>query len=140
MRTRTLLLLAIGCGLAILLAGGIQLWRISNQDETTLLAIGDTGHAGEANVKVVGYRPGVDGFDVVDIALSGVDDPQGLQGFSLRAPGDTYSVSSDRSTCVALTVEPSFCELAFAVARTDEQDRQLVFTRGGETVVWDLVP
>ena len=37
MKTRTLILLAMACGLAILVAGGVFLWRvIANKDELTV--------------------------------------------------------------------------------------------------------
>ena len=39
MRTKTLLLLAIGCGLVILLAGGIQLLRVGGQEESATLLV-----------------------------------------------------------------------------------------------------
>ena len=141
MRTRTLLLLAVGCGLLILVAGSIQLLRIATQDETELLGIGDTGAAGEAVVQVRDYdNESVEGFDLVEVALSGVDDPQGLDAFTLRAPGGKFSVSSDVTSCVGFTAVPTECTLAFATADTAVGDRQLVLERGGDKVVWDLVP
>ncbi|HTH07700.1 MAG TPA: hypothetical protein VL916_17605 [Ilumatobacteraceae bacterium] len=141
MRTRTLLLLAVGCGLLILVAGSIQLLRIATQDETELLGIGDTGSAGEAVVEVRDYdRESVDGFDLVEVTLSGVDDPQGLDSFTLRAPGEKFAVSNDVTGCVAFTAAPTECTLAFATGDISAGDRQLVLERGGDKVVWDLVP
>ncbi|MGA0894824.1 MAG: hypothetical protein ACO3S5_09365, partial [Ilumatobacteraceae bacterium] len=85
MRTRTLLLLSVACGLAILLAGGAQLLRITGGKPSTALGIGDEGRAGDAVVVVNGYEEGV-ATAIVTVELSGVDDADGLDGFSLRAP------------------------------------------------------
>jgi hypothetical protein len=47
-KTRTLILLALACGLAILLAGGIQLLRISGSKDkaSTVLALGQAADVG----------------------------------------------------------------------------------------------
>jgi len=103
MRTRTLLMLSIACGLAILLAGGIQLLRIANQEPATALTIGGTGQAGDAVVVVTGFGEH-DDFAIVDVTLSGVDDPDGLSGFRLQAPNTLVEVVPTESTCVGFTV------------------------------------
>ena len=55
MRTKTLLLLAVGCGLVILLAGGIQLLRVGGQEQSaTLLGTGQPGKAGDVTVEAGG--------------------------------------------------------------------------------------
>src|SRR3954471_15288868 len=100
MRTRTLLLLAIGCGLVILLAGGIQLLRVSGQEQTsTLLRQGETGKAGDVRVQLVSSA--VDASHVVAVVrVGGVDDPHGFDGFTLVAPGKVVPVTS--STCAGI--------------------------------------
>ena len=55
MRTRTLLLLAVTCGLAILVAGTVQLLRLAGQETETILAVGD---AGTARVRLVNLDTG----------------------------------------------------------------------------------
>jgi hypothetical protein len=138
MRTRTLLLLAIGCGLAILLAGGIQLLRIANQRPTPSLGVGDTGTAGDVEVVVESFRAD-EQFAVATVTLSGVDDPEGLSGFRLVAPGDTVEYVPAESTCDGITVAEVTCTLAFPAAELAGSDRQLVFRRAGEQVRWVLV-
>src|SRR3954467_2305925 len=103
MRTRTLLLLAIGCGLVILLAGGIQLLRVSGQEQTsTLLRQGETGTAGDVAVELA--SPTVEPSQLVAVVrLGGVDDPHGLDGFTLVAPGKVVMVTS--STCAGIRVD-----------------------------------
>ena len=138
MRTRTLLLLAVGCGLVILLAGGIQLLRIANQDEpAAALGFGDTGVAGDAIVVLRGISE-PDGLILVEVTLSGVDDADGLAGFGLVAPGARAEVLVAESSCSGLTLAESTCTLAFSSVGMKGDSRQLVFTRAEETVRWVL--
>ena len=78
MRTKTLLLLAIGCGLVILLAGGIQLLRVGGQEQTaTLLGTGQPGKAGDVTVELESTTVGQNDVKAV-VRVGGVDDPNGL--------------------------------------------------------------
>lgn len=137
MRTRTLLLLSVACGLAILLAGGLQLFRIAGNEPSTALAVGDTGTAGDAVVVVERYVEGA-GRAVVTISVSGVDDADGLDGFRLRAPNDLVAPGPD-STCEGLTMEATTCDLVFPATALEATDRQLVLQRGEDRLVWNLV-
>src|SRR5471030_821831 len=94
MRTRTLLLLAIGCGLVILLAGGIQLLRVGGQQQTaTLLTVDQPGTAGDVTVELVSTTVGPTELVAV-VRVKGVDDPHGLDGFSLVGPGKVVALTS----------------------------------------------
>ncbi|MFM8267663.1 MAG: hypothetical protein ACKOA2_06555 [Ilumatobacteraceae bacterium] len=134
MRTRTLLLLSVVCGLAILLAGGVQLWRITGGRPATALALGDEARAGDAVVVAAGYRED-GGRAVVTVRLGGVDDADGLDGFRLRAPNVVVAVL-DESTCAGITVEVVTCDLVFDASSFTATDRQLVLERGEDRVVW----
>lgn len=136
MRTRTLLLLSVLCGTAILLAGALQLARIARNDPSTVLSIGDTGGAGDAEVEVVSYRE-ADGRAEVEVRISGVDDPAGLDDFRLRAPNALVAPSSD-STCPGLTLAATRCVVTFDARTLEATDRQLVLQRGEDRVVWRL--
>ena len=122
MRTRTLLLMSVACGLAILLAGGLQLLRISGSEPSGVLGVGERGQAGGAVVVVTAFDEQPD-LAVVSVVLSGVDDPDGLLGFALRAPNAVVA-PTDRSTCTGFTVEAcygDFSGTAFDVGSADEQ-------------------
>ena len=117
MRTRTLLLLAVTCGLAILVAGGIQLLRIANQDQNTALGAGDKGTAG-------------------------VDDPNGLTGFTLVGvpkPVAAVQVAGAANACKGFTVQAVTCTITFPTDGFTTKDRQLLFIRAEEHVRWRLV-
>jgi hypothetical protein len=135
-KTRTLLLLAVGCGMAILLAGTVQLLRVANQRSAQRLGVGGSGTAGDATVVVdsASLTPQSVG---VTVTLSGVADPAGLHGFTLvrSGSGKTTPVGPSGGTCAAITESPTQCTLDFTV---DGGDALLLFTRAGDTVRWSL--
>ena len=139
MRTRTLLLLAVTCGLAILLAGGFQLLRLSNQHTQTALLIGGSGTAGDATVKVVDFHE-AQGVAVVTVTLRGVDDPNGLDGFRLQTVNELLAPNQrDATACAGITVAPVTCTLTFGTADAKGASRQLIFRRAEQQVRWRLV-
>jgi hypothetical protein len=142
MRTRTLLLLAVTCGLAILLAGGIQLLRLANQDQPAPpLAVGESGVAGDAIVGVVSVDV-TDSALVVTVNLQGVDDPHGLDGFSLVAPNTRIAPvvgGPDESACSGFTLAAVTCTLTFPTVGLTGSDRQLLLERADERLRWKLV-
>jgi hypothetical protein len=138
MKTRTLLLLAVTCGLAILVAGTVQLLRLANQEQATVLVVGDSATAGDAAVVVTEFSE-ADGIAVVSVTLSGVDDPDGVGGFTLVGAGATADPTGDgEDACAGFTVASEECTLTFATTAMQTEDRLLVFTRAEQTVRWKL--
>jgi hypothetical protein len=136
MRTRTLLLLAIACGLVILLAGGIQLLRVGGQEQTaTLLAAGQPGRAGDVTVELVSSSIANTNLVAV-VRVGGIDDPQGLAGFTLVGPGKVLPVAS--SDCDGITVDQADCSLTFATTGMQGTSRQLIFHRADQQLRWVL--
>jgi len=134
--------LAVTCGLAILLAGGIQLFRLANQETPTApLAVGATGSAGDATVTV----NDVDTTDtalVVTVSLGGVDDVEGLDGFSLVAPNTRIAPDPEllpETACTGFTVAEVTCTLSFPSEGLTGSDRQLLLIRAEDQVRWKLV-
>lgn len=141
MRTRTLLLLAVTCGLAILLAGGIQLFRLSNQETPVPpLTVGATGSAGDATVTVEDVDT-TDAALVVTVTLGGVDDASGLTGFSLVAPNTRVApnATAGATSCTGFTVAEVTCTLSFPTEGLTGTDRQLLLIRAEDQVRWKLV-
>lgn len=136
MRTRTLLLLSVACGLLVLVSGGVLMWQVAHRTETTLLEVGQEGRAGDAVVKVTSAVER-DGVMTVTVVLSGVDDPGGLRGFSLRPTPTAPDLAS--GTCRAFTEEPSECTLVFATGKFEGSNRVLRFDRADQRVIWQLV-
>jgi hypothetical protein len=142
MKTRTLLLLAVTCGLAILLAGGIQLLRLSNQETPNPpLAIGQSGSAGDVTVTVDAVDVSDSEF-VVTLTIEGVDDARGLDGFSLVAPNTRVAplvVADDPAACSGFTIERVTCTISFPSEGLTGTARQLLLIRAEDQVRWKLV-
>jgi hypothetical protein len=140
-RTRTLLLLAVACGLAILVAGVVQLLRIANQDEAAaVVPIGQAVRVGDMSVTVeaVTERPG---SVLVDVEIGGVDDADGSGAFRLNVSGELHEADGAAGNhCGATTVQIQPCTLAFRVAADAGSSRVLLYQRGDERVRWDLAP
>ncbi len=146
MRTRTLLILAVTCGLVILIAAALFFLRLSNQEKPDpALEVGDSAQVGDAVVRVDSFEVTDDAI-VVKVTLSGVDDPDGVYGFTLIAPGKAVSADPEMGTgesvdfppCLGFTTEPVTCLLWFATAGLEGSPRQLLFQRAAEQVRWRL--
>lgn len=140
MKTRTLLLLALGCGILIVLAGGAQLIRLSGSpSQSEPLRFGVVGQAGDANVSVQSFQDSGAQL-VVSVVISGVDDDGGLSGFRLVGAGAVSEVDirSIDTTCTGLTQAVSTCTLAFDTSAMGAGERRLLFSRADVQLRWKL--
>ena len=140
-KTRTLLLLAVSCGLVILVAGGIKLLFIADDTVPTHLAIGQSATVGEMTVKVESVtRTG--GQTVLRIGISGVDDDDGAATFFYGVGGTKElrpvdpAAGSGVACGATLAKTVSTCNLAFD---TTVDAGVLRYERGGEKAFWDIV-
>ena len=137
MKTRTLLLLSVGVGLMILLAGGVLLLQLANESAAVEPAeVGETVEVGDVDVVVFGAEEGA--TFAVDVELGGVDDD--LSGFSL-ATGDRrlQPLTTDADgRCTEITVAEQRCRIEFDVSAADGSNRVLVLRRGDEQRNWVL--
>jgi hypothetical protein len=138
MKTRTLLLLSVGVGLMILLAGGVLLLQLANESAAVEPAeIGEEVRVGDVTVTVFGSEETTELFSV-DVEVGGVDDD--VSGFSL-ATGDRRlePLTSDADgRCTAITVAPQGCRIEFDVSAASGPNRVLVLRRGDEQRNWVL--
>jgi hypothetical protein len=120
----------------ILLAGGIQLLRVGGQEQATkVLAAGQPGKAGDVTVQLVSTNAGQSDVTAV-VRVGGVDDPKGLDGFTLVGPGKVVPVT--RSTCAGISVASVDCTLTFSTADLQGTSRQLIFHRADQQLRWVL--
>jgi hypothetical protein len=143
MRTRTLLLLAVLCGLAILVAGGIKLLTVSEEADAADLPIGATASAGDLSVTVLSAVER-DGRMIVEVRVGGTDDPSGLEGFTLLVGGEE-PMPVDRgvdlegaSPCDSITVDEQTCDLVFDIGDPASDLRVLRLRRGEDQRRWAL--
>jgi len=138
MKTRTLLLLSVGVGLLILLAGGVLLLQLAN--ETAAVEPADVGEAvqvGDVDVVVVRAQETNETFSI-DVELGGVDDD--ISSFSL-ATGDNRLApvpAPAEGRCTEITVSPQQCRIDFDVSGSAGSNRVLVLLRGDEQRNWVL--
>ena len=136
MKTRTLLLLAVTCGLAILVAGTVQLLRLSKDDTPAPTAIGVEATAGDARATLLDVDTTATTL-TVRMRLGGVDDPAGLDGFTMVYAGAGRKPMG--GTCHGLTVEAQECTLVFDNTGITGTSRLLLLRRAGDQVRWVLI-
>jgi hypothetical protein len=137
MKTRTLLLLSVGVGLMILLAGGVLLLQLANESAAVEPAeVGEAVEVGDVDVVVFGARE-ADTFSV-DVELGGVDDD--LSGFTLATGDrrlDPLTAPAD-GRCTEIIVAAQRCRIEFDTSAADGSNRVLVLRRGDEQRNWVL--
>ncbi len=139
MRTRTLLLLALGCGLAIMLAGAVFLFQLSNQEDVAEPSpLGEPVRVGDMTVVVEGSA--VEGAELhVTVAIGGVDDLDGAAGFRLlTSDGPAPLLPAAEGDCAATTVAEEVCRLRFDGSGLAGTSRTLFYDRGEDGARWVL--
>ena len=146
MKTRTLLLLSVGCALMILLAGGALLVQLARQESTVeATPLGVSTQVGDAEVTVIGPDSSTDagasdGLLRVAVEIGGVDDESGIDGFAL-VTGDrrlTPVSTGGPGRCAAITVAARRCTIDFDISASEGSSRVLVLRRGENQATWRL--
>ena len=138
MKTRTLLLLSVGVGLAILLAGGVFLFQLANETASVEpAALGEAVSVGDVDVTVLGADEAASLLRV-EVDVGGVDD--GVDSFVLVTGDRRLSPLTARTDgrCSELTEEPQRCGLDFDVSAAEGSSRVLILRRGDEQRNWVL--
>lgn len=141
MKTRTLLLLSVGVGLLILLAGGVKLLQVAtDRTEVPVLELGDTAVIGDMTVAVTSVSQSAEGT-LVEISMSGVAGEGVIEDWRLLGDGSvieaTGATGGDRF-CSSDTRVPEggsavLCTLRFAAVETVQA---VAYTRAGEQRQW----
>jgi hypothetical protein len=140
MKTRTLLLLSVGVGLAILLAGGLFFVQLANQSTAIEPAeIGDPVAVGDVEVTVLATSEAEPIF-AVDVEIGGVDDSDGIDSFELIT-GDLelspITAPAD-GRCIEISEAPQRCRIEFDTSGADGSNRVLILQRGEQRRTWVL--
>jgi hypothetical protein len=137
-KTRTLLLLALACGVAIMLAGAVLLFQLSTRDDVEPpVAIGNEAVVGDMLVVVEGASESAGTIEVT-VRIGGVDDSDGAAGFRLIASGRAVEPIVGGDVCTATTVDVATCTVRFDVSGADGSSRVLFYERGDDGVRWVL--
>ena len=140
MKTRTLLLLALACGVAIMASGAVFLVQLSRQaDAAPPVPLGVATEVGDMRV-VVDASVERDGILDVTVTIGGVADADGASGFHLIASGDAAvpEATDVEGRCAETTTEPQRCTIRFDVAGAEGDSRVLFYERGDDRARWVL--
>lgn len=130
------MLLALGCGVAIMLAGAVFLVQLSTQDDIEPpTAVGEQIRVGDMDVTVLGSSES-DGVLRVSISIGGTDDGDPADEFRLIASARQVALAG--SDCPPVDGTGASCELAFDVSGADGVSRVLFYERGEQSARWVL--
>lgn len=136
MKTRTLLLLALGCGVAIMLAGAAFFIQLATQDEIEPpLPVGGTAIVGDMEVTVISSEES-NGVLSVTVDIGGTTDDDPADEFRLIASARPIDLA--RSTCAASNGAQQSCTVDFRVGDVDGESRVLFYERGDDRARWLL--
>lgn len=142
MSTRKLILTALVCGLAILLAGGIKLFQVANDDKRVeVLSLGSEATLGDMTVSVLSIDRAADATSVT-VSMTGVDLASGAAGgWRMLADGrvsepldNVASAGAGAPVCEAVAAtKVTRCVVRFAPA---ESAPTVAYLRAGDQRQW----
>lgn len=147
MSTRKLILTALVCGLAILIAGGVKLIQVANDEVAVeVLSFGDEATLGDMTVSVLDIERRPDAT-LVTVTMTGVDLTTGAaDGWRLLADGRVQEPAiengrvqepasvSDTDGCTAVRAgAPTRCTVRFDAV---ESAATVAYVRAGEQRQW----
>lgn len=140
MKTRNLILLSIACGLMILLAGVIMLFKVTtDRTEVPVSRLGTAAIIGDMTMKVLAIDEGADGI-AVTIEMGGVAGDLVIDGWRLFGDGKVFEPSGAVfvGACDATTKVPQppalvQCFLRFSSVAAVQA---VAYTRAGEQRQW----
>ena len=136
MKTRTLLLLSLGCAIVILAAGIGLFVRLGANDVTTVPSeFGDRVEIGDLQVVVSNAsREGLK--QRISVTVSGIDDREVTDSFAVISSG--VSLNAEPNVCVAVIDADTSCEVEFVLSTETSEPAVLIVTRGEERGRWVL--
>jgi hypothetical protein len=147
MSTRKLILTALLCGLAILIAGGVKLIQVANDEvEVKVLALGEEVTLGDMTVSVLEIDRGPDAT-LVTVTMVGVDLASGAaDGWRLLGDGrvqepangngrvqEPLATSTANGCTTVMADSPTRCTIGFEAV---ESVPTVAYVRAGEQRQW----
>jgi len=148
MSTRKLILLALACGLAILIAGSIQILRIKDNEISTLVE-GDSTEVATVTASVLSSSADEEGVEVVVRLAQRADAEQAITdaslGWQMLVSGESTFVepvaptASTQQSCIGLPVaQGGSVECAMRFARQKAAATVVRYRFGGAEASWSL--
>jgi len=135
-KTRTLLLLSLGCAIVILAAGiGLFVRLGANEVTAAPSEFGDRVEVGDLQVVVSSAsREGL--MQRISVKVSGIDDREVTDSFAVISGG--VPLNAEPNDCVAVINTDTFCEVEFVLSTETSEPAVLIVTRGEERGRWVL--
>ena len=136
MKTKTLLLLSLGCAVAILGAGIGLVFKIgSSGDASTPIAYEVDVEVGDLNVSLLSSERLGD-RQSISIEVLGVNDDLIMDSFVVISSGE--QVSPEPNMCASSVEVKQVCEVEFVLPAETAEPAVLLVTRGEERARWVL--
>lgn len=134
MSTRKLILTALVCGLAVMLAGGIKLFQMATEDvEAVVFSLGTSQTLADMTVSVTKVEQAADAT-LVTVTMVGVDGANASEGWRLLANGIVISPVLSKSTCRITTTDVvETCVVGFPESTGSVT---VAYLRAGEQSQW----
>ncbi len=130
-------MMALACGLAIMLAGAVFLFQLTTQDDLAEpVPIGEPVVVGDMEVTVTDTEVLSAGTLTVLIEIGGTVDELPTDGFRMIASGRPVTV--EQTTCLATNEASQTCTVTFDVSSADGVSRVLFYDRGDDQARWVL--
>ncbi len=136
MKTRTLLLLSLGCAIVILAAGiGLFVRLGANEVTAAPSEFGDRVEVGDLQIVVSSAsREGL--MQRISVKVSGIDDREVTDSFAVISGG--VPLNAEPNDCVAVINTDTSCEVEFVLSTETSEPAVLIVTRGEERGRWVL--
>lgn len=119
MSTRRLILTALVCGLAIIVAGGLKLFQMAKDDTSvTVLGLSEESTLGDMTVSVLSVTGGAE-RTVATVSMAGVDGADAVEGWRMLAGGRLSAPSAppwtdlDVPACRTTVASGATCSIVF---------------------------
>ena len=138
MSTRKLILTALLCGMAIMLAGGIKLFQVVTTEETAvMLELGTPSKVSDMTVTVTSVDKESFGT-IVHVSMAGVEGADGYEGWQILADGELAQPILDDEAgpvpaCTTRAAAPVDCAIRFVAAKGTVT---VAYARAGEQSQW----
>ncbi len=137
MSTRKLILTALLCGLAIMVAGGIKLFQVaSDTKEVEVLSLGTVAQLADMTVSVTGINQTPEAT-LATVTMVGVDGADATEGWRLLAGGSVRSpliVNDAADKCTVTNADAVVtCVVAF---EPSDGSVTVAYVRGGAQSQW----
>ena len=134
MSTRKLILTALVCGLAVMLAGGIKLFQMATEDvEAVVFSLGTSQTLADMTVSVTKVEQEADAT-LVTVTMVGVEGANAAEGWRLLANGTVISPLLTKTDCQNTTTDAVMtCVVGFPESTGSVT---VAYLRAGEQSQW----